>query len=109
MAYSSDLRKRVLSFVDDGNSKEEAAERYDVSVSTVYLWCRTPKKTKASKPGPKGCWKLDLERLQALVTERPTAYQAELASPLGVCQYTVCCGLRKLNLTRKKNGYVFRE
>ena len=39
MAYSEDLRERVLGFVEKGANKEEAAERYGVGVSTVYLWC----------------------------------------------------------------------
>ena len=54
MAYSQDLRERVLGFVEKGGSKEEAAERYGVGVSTVYLWCKTPKKVRAEKPGPTG-------------------------------------------------------
>lgn len=109
MAHSPDLRKRVLRFVDKGNRKEDAAERYEVPVSTVYVWCRTPQKTEPDKPGPKGSSKLDLTLLRTLITDRPTAYQDELAPALGVCRQTIGRGLRKLNFTRKKNGYVFRE
>ena len=63
MAHSQDLRKRVLRFVAKGNGKKEAAERYEVGISTVYLWCKTPEKTKAAKLGPKDSSKLDLKRL----------------------------------------------
>ena len=106
MAYSEDLRERVLGFVEKGTSKEEAAERYGVGVSTVYWWCKTPEKVKAAKPGPKGCSKLDLDGLAILIEERPTAYQEELAAPLGVSRATLCRGLKRLKLTRKKTTHV---
>jgi transposase len=62
MAYSADLRKRVLAFVQGGGSKTEAAERFGMSRAIVFLWCKTPKKLRAEKPGPKGCWKLNFWR-----------------------------------------------
>ena len=70
MAYSEDLRKRVLDFVAEGGSKQAAAERLNVGLSTVFLWCKTPEKLKAEKPGPKGCSKLDLDRLRAMLPAR---------------------------------------
>ena len=109
MAYSQDLRERVLGFVEKDGSKEEAAERYGVRVSTVYLWCKTPKKVRAEKPGPTGSTKLDLAHLEPLITERPAAYQAELATPLGVSRRTVGRGLAKLKWIRKKNDELPRE
>ena len=53
MAYSENLRQRVLDCVANGSSKEEAAAHEAVGVSTVYLWCQTPEKVTADKPGPK--------------------------------------------------------
>lgn len=103
MAYSEDLRKRVIGFVLAGGSKTEAAERFGVSRKIVFVWCRTPEKMKASKPGPKGCWKLDLAALKQKIEERPTAYQGELAGVLGVSRWCVRFGLKKLGFTRKKN------
>jgi transposase len=103
MAYSEDLRKRVLAFVQAGGSKTEAAERFGVSRAIIFLWCRTPEKTSASKPGPKGCWKVDLMVLKQKIEERPTAYQQELARGLGVSRSSIWRGLQKLRLTRKKN------
>ena len=36
MAYSEDLRKRVLDLMAEGGSKKAAAERFNVGFSTVY-------------------------------------------------------------------------
>ena len=52
MAYSQDWRERVLDLVADGGSKKAAAERFNVGLSTVFLWCKTPEKLAAEKPGP---------------------------------------------------------
>ena len=109
MAYSADLRKRVLCFVNEGNSKTLAAKQFQVSRAIVFVWCKTPEKLKPDKTGPKTCTKLNLEHLHTMISERPTAYQDELASPLGVCRQTVGRGLKKLNLTRKKNDNVSRK
>ena len=63
-------------------------------------------KVQADKPGPKGCSKLDLDGLAILIEERPTAYQEELAVPLGVSRVTLCRGLKRLKITRKKTTHV---
>jgi transposase len=102
MAYSADLRKRVIAFVQAEGNKTEAAERFGVSRKIVFVWMRNPEQLKASKLGPKGCWKLDLGRLKQKIEERPTAYQYELAVVLGVSQRCVGRGLKKLQLTRKR-------
>ena len=36
MAYSTDLRKRVLDFIEAGGKKAEAARRFSVERSTIY-------------------------------------------------------------------------
>ena len=38
MAYSRDLRERVVLFVNNGGSKSEASKRYNVHRQTVYNW-----------------------------------------------------------------------
>lgn len=109
MAYSRDLRERVLEFVAEGRSKEEAAALYQVGRSTVYLWCKTPQKHQANKPGPKGAWKLDVVALQERIAAKPDSYQRELAKALGVTQPRICQRLKELQLSRKKNASVPRE
>ena len=38
MAYSSDLRERVVAAVNEGATRHEAAERFDISVSSAVRW-----------------------------------------------------------------------
>ena len=54
MAYSTDLRKRVLDFVNTGGSKAEAERTFCVSRRTIYNWLETPDPLACEKQGPKG-------------------------------------------------------
>ena len=38
MAHSSDLRTRVLQFIENGGSKTEAAKRFNVGRTAIYRW-----------------------------------------------------------------------
>ena len=38
MAYSPDLRKRILDFIQAGGKKSEAARRFTVARSTIDRW-----------------------------------------------------------------------
>jgi transposase len=41
MTYSTDLRERVIAFVNEGGSKIEASQRFKVTRKTVYNWLNT--------------------------------------------------------------------
>ena len=42
MSYGKDLRKRVLDFIADGDTKAQAARVYQIHVSTIYIWLKQP-------------------------------------------------------------------
>jgi transposase len=105
MAYSVDLRERVVAAVKAGNSKKATAHRYNVSRGTVHNWMNRPVLA-PDKAGPKEPWALNPKRLAEEVETAPDAYLDELATALGVSRSTVGYGLKRLNLTRKKNDTV---
>ena len=45
MAYSIDLRQRVVKYVEAGNTKKSASELFDVSLSTIQSWFHLKKET----------------------------------------------------------------
>lgn len=107
MTYSVDLRERVVAFVREGGSKTEAAKRFKVSRWCVYQWL-VRETLVANKQGITAPWKLDPEALKAHVTEHPEAYQYERAIALGVSEYAIRYGLKRLGISRKKNATVPR-
>ena len=51
MAYSTDLRKRVLDFINNGGSKAAAERTFCVSRRTIYNWLEAEDPSPA-KTGP---------------------------------------------------------
>ena len=110
MSYSSDLRKRVLDFVNAGSSKAEASRTYDVSRTCIYNWLDAKDPLSCQKPGPRGPHRIpDYTALKLAedpetphVADFPDQTQIERAAHFGVSKNCILYALRKLNITRKK-------
>ncbi len=111
MAYSTDLRKRVLDFIEAGGKKAEvSARRFSVERSTIYRWLAAEDPFSPQKPGPKNMRVLDEAALKKHVADFPDLTQNERASHFGVSESSIVYGLRKLgNLTRKKKQSDIRS
>jgi transposase len=113
--YSEDLRRRIVSAVQRGMPKTQAARSYEVSLSSVKRYANTaawggslaPKKSPGSLP------KLDEKAgklLAADLEERPCATlqdrrdYLEAATGLSVSRPTVCRAIVRMGSTRKKGG-----
>jgi transposase len=102
MAYSSDLRRKVLDFIVGGGSKAEASRRYAIGIATIYKWLSQPGTYQARKPGPKGGYKLDRDDLRAAIQAKPDSLQKELAQSLGVSVGAVAYAMKRMGYSRKK-------
>src|SRR5215470_18054514 len=86
-SYSADLRERVIDAVErDGASRREAAERFNVSVSSAVKWLQRWSQSRSAAPKPRGGSVSPLEahaeRILALVTERPDLTLMETVAEL---------------------------
>ena len=106
MTYSTDLRKRVLDFIETGGKKAEAARRFSLNRSTIYRWLAAEDPLSSEKPGPKNMRVLDETALKKHVADFPDLTQNERASHFGVSESSIAYGLRKLGITRKKNNRI---
>jgi len=109
MRYSHDIRTRVIDFVDNGGSKVEAAQRYQVGIRSVFYWLKQGRDHKYKKLGPRNSFKLDRKKLVQLVEDNPDMMLKELASELDVSINAVFHSLKLLGYSRKKNGTLQRE
>ncbi len=109
MAYSTDLRKRVLDFIEAGGKKAEAARRFSVERSTIYRWLAAEDPFATQKPGPKNMRVLDEAALKKHVADFPDLTQNERASHFGVSESSIAYGLRKLGIRRKKKQSDIRS
>jgi len=108
MRYSPDIRALVIDFVDNGGSKAEASRRFQVAIRSVFYWVKQGRNYKPNKPGPKGSYKLDRNKLVQLIDNNPDMMLKELASELGVSINAVFHSLKVMGYTRKKNGTLQR-
>src|ERR1700730_120784 len=66
-AYSGDLRERVIEAVEMGASRREAAERFEVSVSSAVRWLQCWSESGSAAPKPRGGSGSPLEEFAAYV------------------------------------------
>ena len=85
-AYSGDLRERVIEAVETGASRREAAERFEVSVSSAIKWLQRWDEKRSAVPKPRGGSISPLEAfataILALVAEQPDLTLVETVAAL---------------------------
>ena len=101
MTDSLDFRKKVLSI----QSKEklsfaQAAKRFGISVNSLFLWFKKvePRVTK-NRPAIK----IDQETLMENSEKYPDAFNYERAKRLNVSPSGICCAMKRLRISYKKN------
>lgn len=116
MAYSMDLRKRVMNEVKAKNMQlNEIAKLFKVDVKTIYRW-RKKLETSDNFEAEIGYQKghnhkiKDLESFQKFVNENPDLTLTEMAAKWGnVGRATIYRTLNKIDFTIKKNNSSIRK
>ena len=115
MAYSLDLRERVLAAVDRGMSRTQAAQQFQVGRATITTWVKLRRESGSlashSPPGrPRTIGPADQDALLAQLTAQPDAtlpvhvaswvaqHPAQLLSVASMSR-----AIRRLDWTRKKS------
>ena len=103
-AYSLDLRKLVVAYVEEGHSQAEAARQFKLHPGTVSKWIKLKNTTGSLKaiPVPRSPHKLPLDALEEYVQKHPDAFLREIAAHFGCGKDAVARALKKLGFTRKK-------
>jgi len=105
MAYSEDFRKRVMEYLDEGNTWNDARSTFKISMTAIASWRQKCKKTGEVKDAPrppKACIKLDPEKLKSYVEKHPDAYLREVGEAFGCSGTAVIKAFKRLGITRKK-------
>ena len=84
--YPGELRVRVIQFVQRGASRREAAEQYDVSVSSAIRWVHRFREDGTAEAMPRGGSTSPLEehaeQILAFIGEQPDLTLREIVSTL---------------------------
>ena len=118
VAYSIDLRERVLAAVDAGEETQgQIAQRFLVSARWIRKLIARRRETGevGPKPNPGGRKPLiqgeAAQALRAALADKPDATLHELREALGFegCLVTVWRAIKRLKITRKKSRYGRRS
>ena len=86
-AYSLDLRERVITAVEGGTSRREAAERFEVSASAAIKWVQRWTATGSAAAQPQGGSRSPLEEhatwLLDLIAAQPDLTLDEVVAAMG--------------------------
>lgn len=110
--YSDDLRERAVAAIEDGHTRLEVAETYNLALSTVGGFIRRKRETGSVSPAKFGGYKMFIlapheDLVKRLVAEQPDSTLAELKDRLAkkkiqVSQSAIFRFLRYLKLPLKK-------
>lgn len=110
MAYSYDLRIRVVAKLSDGYSVEQVAGLFNLSVRTVYGWMKLQRETGDVKPregasGPKLKLETQKAEIVKLIETKPelTLEDIKAQFKLDCCLKTLWNALTRWGHTHKKS------
>lgn len=111
VAYSQDLRDRIIGARDEGMTTKRVAELFKVSASWVRRVMQRRREKGETNPRPRGgatIVKIDLDQLRRLVEQQPDSTARELHRRLGIaCSvWAVDMALRRLGFTFKKRRFM---
>lgn len=104
MSYPTSFRRKVITRIEEGMSKREAARLFKLSPNTIYLWLNSP--DLHPKHDVSRNRKLNKESLKRHVEEHPDLYLRERAAHFGVSIPAVWKMMRKLGYRKKKNADI---
>ncbi len=106
MRYSLDLRKKVMKHLDKGHTIKETAELFEVGTTTIKEWKKLRAETGSleHRPHKRKCSKICSDRLVAYLNEHPDSFLIEIAEVFNCTPQAVFYALKRLGITRKKNG-----
>lgn len=85
-SYSGDLRERVIEAVEMGASRHEAADRFEVSVSSAVKWLQRWRESKSAAAKPRGGSVSPLEacaeEILAMIVDQPDLTLVETVAEL---------------------------
>ena len=111
MAYSMDIRRKVIAALERSESQASVARRFEINQRTVQRYRQRQQTTgdvNPMKTGPQRPMKLteaDEQLMRDTVAQRPgiTAMQLIPMLSVSVVESTVCRALKRLGLSLKKN------
>ena len=101
MAYSTDLRERVIEYIEAGNTLKDACQIFKVSRQTIYQWRKLKNATGSleKKIYKHGAIKLNDKELIEYVRANPDLHQKDYAVRFNMSPSGICRAFKRLHIT----------
>jgi len=111
MAYSKDLRERVIAYLKEGHTQEETRVIFKVGMSTITRWLALLSETGSlgKRPLDRSPRKFESEKLNAYIEENPNALLKDVAAEFGGTVTGAFHALNREKITLKKRVYTTRK
>jgi len=108
MAYSEDLRKRVIGYLQEGKTQEETSKIFKVGVTTIKRWKSLLSETGRleKRPLDRTARKFESEKLNAYMEENPDALLKDIAAHFGGSTSGAFDALKREKITYKKRDIL---
>ena len=107
MAYSTDLRSRVIDFLREGHTQEETSLVFKVGTTTIKSWLSLLSETGSLEKRPlnREASIFDSEKLNAYIEENPNALLKDVAEHFGGSITGAFYALEREKITLKKKRF----
>jgi transposase len=108
MAYSTDLRERVVEYIEAGNTVKEASQTFKVHRRTILRWrkMKEVKGTVEREPYKHGAIKLNDQELIKYVNSNPDLYLKDYAKRFNMTPSGIWYAFKRLHITLKKSDSI---
>jgi transposase len=108
MAYSKDLRERVIAYLEEGHTQEETSIIFKVGTTTIKRWLSLLSETGSleKRPLDRSAHKFDSEKLNTYIEENPNALLKDIAAHFGGSISGADSALKREKITYKKRDLL---
>lgn len=105
-SYSTDLRERVLQYLEKNKNREDASRLFQVGTATIYRWLARKKEKGNVEPlrRPYAYKKIDDQKLIDYMEKNPDHFLSEIGKHFNITPQAVFYALKRLKITRKKSS-----
>ena len=111
MAYSKDLRVRVIAYLKEGHTQEETRKIYKVGTTTIKNWVALLSETGSleKRPLDRSPRIYETEKLNTYIEENPNALLKDVAAEFGGSITGAFHALNREKITFKKKRFSTRN
>jgi len=111
MAYSKDLRERVIAYLHEGHTQEETRIIFKVGTTTIKNWLSLLSETGSleKRPLERSPSKFETEKLNTYIEENPNALLKEVAAKFNGSNSGAFYALEREKITFKKKRFFTRS